>query len=407
MSTVDTPPSPWSRSAAPPSFPPLETDPDPTVPFPPPPVHARTQQHPSPFAPVPSGPAGPPRRRASAWVAAAAALSLVTGVIGGVVGANIANDDVRPVTATNGSSTRTSTPSSALAGPALDVAGILAKVEPAVVAIQASGRLGTGQGTGVIISADGEVLTNAHVVEGATTIRVTLTGETQSRAATLVGADSGNDIALLRITSASDLPTADLGQSATVKVGDDVVAVGNALGLRGDPTVTRGIVSALNRSLDTLTGMIQTDAAINPGNSGGPLANNRGQVIGINTAVAGRGGQNIGFAIPIDSARTILDRLRSGQAPQPVGYLGVSTSDPMDNSRGAEIVDVVTGGPADRGGIQIGDLVTDVDGKEVIGSDGLVGVLRQLKPGTKVTVTVERAGKPQRLSVTLGERPAD
>src|SRR5205085_8591826 len=118
---------------------------------------------------------------------------------------------------------------------------ILTKVEPAVVAIQASGRLGTGQGTGVVISADGEVLTNAHVVEGATDIRVTLLGQSQSRAATLVGADSFNDIALLRVTGASGLATADLGSSAAVKVGDDVVAVGNALGLRGDPTVTRGI----------------------------------------------------------------------------------------------------------------------------------------------------------------------
>ena len=132
-----------------------------------------------------------------------------------------------------------------------------------------------------------------------------------------------------------------------MRVGDDVVAVGNALGLRGDPTVTRGIVSALNRSLDSLIGMIQTDAAINPGNSGGPLVNNRGQVIGINTAVAGQGGQNIGFAIPIDQAKTILDGLRSGQTAGPVGYLGVSNRNPLDNSRGAEVVDVVPGGPAE------------------------------------------------------------
>jgi putative serine protease PepD len=345
------------------------------------------------------------------WVAAAAAVSLFTGVVGGVVGANLADHDT-PVTAGAGAGAGTNTslpsgPSSAVAGPVLDVAGILRKVEPATVAIQASGRLGTGQGTGIVISADGDVLTNAHVVEGATTFRVTLLGQSQSRTATLVGADSFNDIALLKITGASDLPTADLGSSAAVKVGDDVVAVGNALGLRGDPTVTRGIVSALNRSLDTLAGLIQTDAAINPGNSGGPLANNKGQVIGINTAVAGRGGQNIGFAIPIDSARTILDQLRSGQAPQAVGYLGVSTSDPADNSRGAEVVDVVAGGPAAKGGLQIGDVVTDVDGQEVVGSNGLVGVLRQLEPGTKVTVTVERDGKSQKLTVTLGERPAN
>ncbi len=431
MSSVDTPPSPWSRSAPLPPYPegppPEDADADlgppdggspdggsweaadPTVPFASPAPQSRPPlTYTTPYPP----PAPPParRRRAPAWVAATAVLTLAAGLVGGVVGANLANDDT-PVTATGGT-VNTSTgsgagPAAVVAGPVLDVAGILNKVEPAVVAIQANGRLGTGQGTGIIISPDGEVLTNAHVIEGATSIRVTLQGQTQSRAATLVGADSGNDIALLQITGASGLATAELGSSASVKVGDDVVAIGNALGLRGDPTVTRGIVSALNRSLDTLTGMLQTDAAINPGNSGGPLANNRGQVIGINTAVAGRGGQNIGFAIPIDSARTILDRLRSGQAAKAVGYLGVSTRDPGDNSRGAEIVDLVAGGPADRGGLQVGDLVTDVDGKEVIGSSGLVGVLRELSPGTRVAVTVERDGKSQKLSVTLGERPAN
>jgi len=407
MSTVDTPPSPWSRSA--PSYPPQDLardDFDPTVPFTPPPL----RPPPSPaYAPPPA----PPRRsRAPMWVAVAAAVSLASGVVGGVVGSNLATDDTA-VTATGnpgssgGTSSASTGPSAVVDGPVLDVAGILDKVEPAVVAIQASGRLGTGQGTGIVISANGEVLTNAHVVESATSIRVTLQGQSQSQPATLVGADSDNDIALLKINGASGMAVADLGASSAVKVGDDVVAIGNALGLRGDPTVTRGIVSALNRSLDTLTGMIQTDAAINPGNSGGPLANNRGQVIGINTAVAGRGGQNIGFAIPIDSARAILDRLRSGQAPKAVGYLGVSTRDPGDNSRGAEIVDLVAGGPAERGGIEIGDLVVDVNGKEVSGSDGLVGLLRELAPGTRVSVTVERGGDSEKLTVTLGERPAN
>jgi putative serine protease PepD len=345
------------------------------------------------------------------WVAAAAAVSLFTGVVGGVVGANLANDDT-PV-ATGGTATTPATspaqssgPTSVVAGPVLDVAGILSKVEPAVVAIQVSGRGGTGQGSGIVITDDGEVLTNAHVVEGATSIRVTFQGQTQSQPATLVGADSGNDIALLKITGASGLATAELGSSASVRVGDDVVAIGNALGLRGDPTVTRGIVSALNRSLDTLTGMLQTDAAINPGNSGGPLANNQGQVIGINTAVAGRGGQNIGFAIPIDSARTILDRLRSGQAPKAVGFLGVSSQDSVTGNRGAEIVDVVVGGPADRAGVEIGDVITELNDREVLGSAELVGLLRELAPGTRVTVTVDRNGDSEQLSVTLGERPA-
>ena len=135
----------------------------------------------------------------------------------------------------------------------------------------------------------------------------------------MVGADEAHDVALLKIDDASGLPAAELGRSADVKVGEDVVAIGNALGLRGDPTVTRGIVSALNRTVENLTGMIQTDAAINPGNSGGPLVNSAGQVIGINTAVAADGAQNIGFAIPIDKAKSLADRLKTGQGPAPTG----------------------------------------------------------------------------------------
>jgi putative serine protease PepD len=338
-------------------------------------------------------------------VAATAVVALVSGVLGGVVGARVADEGGATAGPSSTATTVGDRASATVAGPALDVVGILAKVEPAVVAIQASGRQGIGQGTGIVITPDGEVLTNAHVVEGAPAIRVTLHGESQSREATLVGADSGNDVALLKIQGASGLTTADLGSSADVRVGDDVVAVGNALGLRGDPTVTKGIVSGLNRSLDTLTGMIQTDAAINPGNSGGPLANNRGQVIGINTAVAGRGGQNIGFAIPIDSARRILDRLRSGQAARPVGYLGVSTRNPVDNSRGAEVVEVVPGGPASRAGLRVGDRITEVDGRQVVGSVELGGLLREMAPGTSVPVTVVRGGVTERITVTLGERP--
>jgi len=332
-------------------------------------------------------------------------VALVSGVLGGVVGARVADDGGATAGPSSTATTLADRASATVAGPALDVVGILAKVEPAVVAIQASGRQGIGQGTGIVITPDGEVLTNAHVVEGAPAIRVTLHGESQSREATLVGADSGNDVALLKIQGATGLTTADLGSSADVRVGDDVVAVGNALGLRGDPTVTKGIVSGLNRSLDTLTGMIQTDAAINPGNSGGPLANNRGHVIGINTAVAGRGGQNIGFAIPIDSARRILDRLRSGQAARPVGYLGVSTRNPLDNSRGAEVVEVVPGGPASRAGLRVGDRITEVDGRQVVGSVELGGLLREMAPGTSVPVTVVRGGVTERITVTLGERP--
>ncbi len=422
MNTVDTPASPWSRPGSPsledeplPAYPVDDDQPtaqEPIIQDARPPWEAASPASPPmwqtapPAAPAvhpPSPSSAPPRRRASVLVAVAAAVALASGVIGGVVGANLAED---PATTSAGAPSAIAPgPSAATAGPVLDVAAILAKVEPATVAIQASGRQGVGQGTGVIISADGEVLTNAHVVAGATTVRVTLQGESQSRQATVVGADSGNDIALLKIQGASGLATGELGSSAGVRVGDDVVAVGNALGLRGDPTVTRGIVSALNRSLDSLTGLIQTDAAINPGNSGGPLVNNRGQVIGINTAVAGQSVQNIGFAISIDSTKSILDGLRSGQAARPVGYLGVSSRDPLDNSRGAEVVDVVPGGPAEAAGVQVGDRITEVSGKEVAGSAELGGILRSLAPGTKAELSIVRDGSAETLTATLVERP--
>jgi S1-C subfamily serine protease len=183
--------------------------------------------------------------------------------------------------------------SSRLASGSLDVAAVVAKVEPAVVSVTASGGQGplgsASAGSGVIVSADGEVVTNAHVVEGARTITVTLAGESSARTAELVGLDSAADLALLRIKGASGLTAATLASSAGLRVGDDVVAIGNALALEGGPTVTRGIVSALGRSLDSggvsMQGLIQTDAAISSGNSGGPLVNAAGEVVGINTAV--------------------------------------------------------------------------------------------------------------------------
>ena len=169
------------------------------------------------------------------------------------------------------------------------------------------------------MSSDGEILTNAHVVEGASTVKVTLAGEAQSRDADVVGTDVANDLALLKLSGVSGLPAAALGESDEVRVGDDVVAIGNALALRGGPTVTRGIISALDRTLDTqdatMTGLIQTDASISSGNSGGPLVDATGKVIGINTAVAASGGgtaaENIGFAIAIDTAKPVIERLRN------------------------------------------------------------------------------------------------
>jgi putative serine protease PepD len=300
---------------------------------------------------------------------------------------------------------------------ALDVAGVVDAVGPAVATIQTRvsggpGGSGRGAGTGVVLSADGEVLTNAHVVDGATTIYVTLAGESQSRTATLVGADEAADLALLRIDGASGLRTATLGTSSSLAVGDDVVAIGNALALRGGPTVTRGIVSALDRSLDTasgtMSGLVQTDASISSGNSGGPLVNAVGEVIGINTAVAASGGgtaaENIGFAIAIDRALPVLERLRSGREAADPGYLGVTLADPDDGSRGAVLSSVASGSPADDAGLRAGDLVTALDGTAVDGAGSLVSAVQVHEPGETVVVAYTRDGEEREATVTLGAR---
>jgi putative serine protease PepD len=212
-----------------------------------------------------------------------------------------------------------------LEGQTLDVAGVLAKVRSSVVSIQTVIQArqgprviqGEGAGTGTVLDADGDILTNAHVVEGASSITITVPGDATPRQATLVDSDTTADIAVLHVDDTSGLLAAPHADASTTQVGDQVVAIGNALALQGGLSVTEGIVSALDRSIDTssgtLSGLIQTDAAISSGNSGGPLVNAAGQVVGMNTAVASSGGgveaSNIGFAISIDTATSIAQHL--------------------------------------------------------------------------------------------------
>ncbi len=371
-----------------------------------------------PSAPPAAIPGPPPTRAAGVapkWLALAVAASLVGGGAAGAV-AGRAADNGR-ANGSTGAAVSTSGRNGSVITQTGDVQSILAKVQPGVVYVHTQASVGgrffptTGAGTGVILTPEGEVLTNAHVVAGATSIKVNVGTETQTRDATLVAADSANDIALIRITGATGLPTVTLGSSGDLRVGDDVVAIGNALDLKGGFTVTRGIVSALNRSIDggdggQLTGLIQTDAAINPGNSGGPLVNAAGQVVGINTAVSGQA-QNIGFAIAIDGVKAKLDTLRAGQstASQPRAYLGVSTQ-PVDGAPGATVTDVGAGTPAATGGIQPGDVITAVDAAAVTDPDSLSAAIGAHKPGDRVTVTVQRGSAPRSVQVTLGTRPA-
>jgi putative serine protease PepD len=382
---------------------PIATRPEPQFEVPP----APPSPPPAPTPPARSGGVAP------RWLAVAVAASLLGGGAAGAVAGRTAD---HTTISSNGAAVPTSNNGSVVTQTG-DVQSILAKVQPGVVYIhtQAS-RAGRffpteGAGTGVILSATGEVLTNAHVVAGATSIKVNVGNETQARDATLVAADSANDIALIRINGATGLPTVALGNSGDLKVGDDVVAIGNALDLKGGFTVTRGIVSALNRSIDAedgspLTGLIQTDAAINPGNSGGPLVNAGGQVVGINTAVSGQA-QNIGFAIAIDGIKTKLDKLRAGQstATEARAYLGVS-SQAVDGTPGATVTDVGTGTPAAAAGIQAGDVITAIDTTAVTGPDDLGTAIQSHKPNDRVNVTLQRGSAKRTVPITLGTRPA-
>jgi putative serine protease PepD len=302
------------------------------------------------------------------------------------------------------------------------VASIAKKLLPSVVTLNVSGSTETGTGSGVIIRPDGYILTNNHVVAvaaGGGSITVDFYQGKRGVPARIVGRDPKTDLAVVRVDG-TNLPAATLGRSSSLVVGDPVVALGAPLGLSS--TVTSGIVSALDRNVEVpdenggsgglLIGAIQTDAAINPGNSGGPLVDAKAQVIGINSAIAsapgssGSGGGNIGvgFAIPIDYARSIADEIiRTGHATHP--YVGVTATsiDSTGNSGGARILSVVPGGPADKAGLREGDVITAVDGKSIIGVDGLVAATRLHKVGDVVSVTYERDGKSQTVKVTLQE----
>lgn len=270
-----------------------------------------------------------------------------------------------------------------------------------------------GLGSGFIVSSDGYVITNNHVIRKADEIEVVLE-DGSKHAATVVGTDPKTDIALLKINAGKPLPEVNLGNSSTLEIGDSVFAIGNPFGLGN--TVTSGIVSAKGRSLGlgAYDDFIQTDAAINPGNSGGPLFNLNGEVVGVNSAIIA-GGQGIGFAIPINLANSIFTQLKaSGKVVR--GWLGVivqelspeiSASLGLDNTDGALISDIAQGGPAEKAGLQRGDIITEVDGKRIIDMPELPKTIAGYKPDTFATLKVVRDGKEQVLRVKLGELPED
>jgi serine protease Do len=295
---------------------------------------------------------------------------------------------------------------------------LIDSVLPSVVSVRAEGPQGVRQGSGVVVSSDNEVLTNAHVLAGATKVTVTKYGSTKPVTARIVGTSTANDLALVRLDG-TRLPVAQIGISRETQLGDPVVAVGNALGLAaGTPTVTTGIVSAEGRSITTasgatMTGLIQTDAAINPGNSGGPLFNSAGRVIGINTAVAGSAGvpaQNIGFAIPSDRAWALLPALRTGgPADTPKAELGVSTVTLTESLRaaygftpkaGAVVTAVKPESPA-AAELRAGDVIVRVDGTTVNSTNDLRTAVDHHHPGDIAILRVVRGAASDWATVSL------
>ncbi|MFT3803397.1 MAG: DegQ family serine endoprotease [Burkholderiaceae bacterium] len=270
-----------------------------------------------------------------------------------------------------------------------------------------------GVGSGFIISPDGYVMTNHHVVDGADEIYVTLTDKREFKGK-LIGSDKRTDVALVKI-EASNLPRATLGDPNKVRVGEWVLAIGSPFGL--DNTVTAGIVSAKGRDTGDYLPFIQTDVAVNPGNSGGPLINTHGEVIGINSQIYSRTGgfMGISFAIPIDEATRVTDQLKAnGRVVR--GRIGVSiaevtkdVADPLGLPRaaGAQVRSVEEGGPAEKGGIEVGDIIQKFDGKSVERSTDLPRMVGNTKPGTRVTVQVWRKGAQKDLNLTVAELEAD
>jgi putative serine protease PepD len=310
-----------------------------------------------------------------------------------------------------------SVPAQQAAATASPLTELYKKVSPGVVDITVTegsssnfgGQGGQAEGSGFVYDKNGDIVTNAHVVQGASSIKVRFqSGKTAK--ATLVGTDDSTDIAVIKVdVPSSQLDPLTLGNSASVQVGQEVAAIGSPFGLPG--TLTSGIVSAVNRTITapnnySISGAIQTDAAINHGNSGGPLLNASGAVIGVNAQIESDSGGNdgVGFAIPINAAKNVADTVISGGKVQHA-YLGIRVGDSASGG-GAEVTTVVDGSPANKAGVKAGDVITAIDGDGVTSADDLTANIGARKPGDAVTLTVTRADKTLKLTVTLGTRPS-
>lgn len=359
------------------------------------------------------------------WPLAALASAIALVVAASVIGAFLLLDDDQPsVVSLGGGAGVVGGENLSLRGGALDVQGVLAVVSPSVVSIETNvesfrGVFG-GSGSGIVVDSNGLILTNAHVIDGADVVEVVFFDGTRAPA-TVVSSIVAEDVALVQVQGVTDTLPATLGTAEQLLVGDQVLAIGNALGLGGDPTVTLGILSAKNREIDagrlSFENLLQTDAAINPGNSGGPLVNAAGEVIGINTAII-EGSQNVGFAIAIDSVMDFLEGFAAGDASltPDTAWFGASSrsiaSVPeaereeagADGDSGVFIIDVFEGSAADRAGLQPGDVITGINGTSVATPEDVARLIRNLDPGDMIAIDFMRGDESLDSEVALGTR---
>ncbi|HZU78909.1 MAG TPA: trypsin-like peptidase domain-containing protein, partial [Acidimicrobiales bacterium] len=326
------------------------------------------------------------------------------------------------------------------AGSPQDAQAIAQRVDPGLVDVNTqltiNGQPAVGAGTGMVLTPDGEVLTNNHVIEGATKISVTDVGNGRTYGATVVGYDRSHDVAVLQMTGASGLQTVTTGNSSTLSVGEGVVAVGNAEGAGGTPSYAGGSITALNQTItasdeatgtsEQLTGLIQTNADIVSGDSGGALVNSNGRVIGMNTAATSgyqfQSPSSQGYAIPINAALSVVRQIESGTSVGtvhvgPTAFLGVEVESASANggglfggggssANGATIVGLVSGGAAAQAGLVPGDVITSLDGHPVTSAESLTNVMVLEKPGKAVSVTyLNTSGQQATTSVTLASGP--
>ena len=346
--------------------------------------------------------------------AAAVVLALGAGGFGAWAALALQDDNGGAVTSSNSAVTRVVDRSS--------LSQIAEQVQPSVVSI----KTGRGEGSGVVLTADGYILSNNHVVASAQgeTVQVAFS-DGRTATAQIIGTDPRTDLAVVKADNVSGLKFATFGSSASMKIGDSVLALGSPLGREG--SVTRGIISAKDRTIQSsaegqpndpfgqqqqpsstsIAGLLQTDAAINPGNSGGALVNTNGEVIGINTAIATSGQSNgnigLGFAIPSDKAKTVADALMKGQKVSHP-YLGVSLSE-SSAAVGAVVGSVTPNGPAAKAGLRQGDVITKIGDKTVRDSDDVISAVQAGAVGQQISISYTRNGQQGRVAATLAEAP--